>query len=548
MDFSPKDYSKEYEKALIAFLEVCLPESGRELDLNGRHSFYLDIPQYFCAFWVWFDGDAVIGTVGVRKLTAQDCELKSLYVLEKHHGKGFGRRLLAIAMGYAQQAGYRKMYLDSLSTSTRALKLYREAGFKDTVRYNDAEDSDVFMVKELFQTKRVYHKEMEKIIQEIPAGKVPRLLLHSCCGPCSSAVLEQLMPHFEIVLFFYNPNIAPREEFEHRLETQKQLLSQLNPPHSITLLAPPYDDAPFWEAVRGVEDTPEMGARCEKCIAQRMREAAIAADRENCDYFTTTLTVSPHKNAKYINTCGGEIEKEYRAAYLPSDFKKGGGYARSVALSGEYHLYRQDYCGCPMSLREAEERRAKREAKSRQERSESEETDAKTKQFMQMLADHALWLENSNKLYERSLYAESGDPPPIEDVTVENLTLSGRNLVCIEMSGCTFTNCRFTDIDFFGSFLGGCRFIGCSFTHCIMGKSNMDNTFIQDTVFTDCTLIKTDFYEAELAHVTFQQCDLTRAWFAQARANDVTLTDCDLSDCDLPEIIHTEQDGSLYQK
>ena len=548
MDFSPKKYSKEYEKATIAFLEACLPESGRELDLNGRHSFYLDIPQYFCAFWVWFDGDAVIGTVGVRRLTAQDCELKSLYVLEKHHGKGYGRRLLEIAMGYAQQAGYRKMYLDSLSTSTRAVKLYREAGFKETARYNDAEHSDVFMVKELFAVKRIYHKEMEKILQEIPAGTVPKLLLHSCCGPCSTAVLEQLMPHFEIVLFYYNPNIAPREEFDRRLETQKQLLEQLEPPYPITLIAPPYDDAPFREAVKGVENTPEMGERCEKCIAQRMRESLAAAIKYKCDYFTTTLSVSPHKNAKFINTCGEEIAEGQTVKYLPADFKKGGGYARSVALSGEYHLYRQDYCGCPMSRLEAEARRAKREAKCRQERSESEETDAKTIQFMQMLADHELWLENYKKRYKRSLFSESGDPPSIEEVTVENLTLSGRNLVCVEMQGCTFKNCRFTDIDFFGSFLAGCRFIGCSFTHCIMGKSNMDNTFIQDTVFTDCTLIKTDFYESELSHVTFHHCDLTRAWFACAHAADVTLTDCDLSDCGLPKILHTEQDGDLYQK
>lgn len=212
--------------------------------------------------------------------------------------------------------------------------------------------------------KRQYHKEMAAEIAAIPAGTVPKLLLHSCCGPCSTAVLEQLMPYFEIYLFYYNPNIAPESEFDRRLETQKQLLEQLSPPHPITLVAPPYDDAPFWEAVRGVEDTPEMGERCERCIAQRMQEAAIAADQLGCDYFASTLTVSPHKNAPYINACGEEIAKNTRARFLPSDFKKGGGYARSVALSAEYELYRQDYCGCPMSLREAEARRAAREAKN----------------------------------------------------------------------------------------------------------------------------------------------------------------------------------------
>ena len=212
--------------------------------------------------------------------------------------------------------------------------------------------------------KRQYHKEMEQIIAEIPAGTVPKLLLHSCCGPCSTAVLEQLIPYFEIVLFYYNPNIAPESEFNRRLETQKQLLLQLEHPYPITLVAPPYDDAPFWDAVKGVDNTPEMGERCEKCIAQRMQESLTAAIKYKCDYFTTTLSVSPHKNAPYINACGEEITAGQPVKYLPSDFKKRGGYARSVALSAEYGLYRQDYCGCPMSLREAEERRAARESKS----------------------------------------------------------------------------------------------------------------------------------------------------------------------------------------
>ena len=191
--------------------------------------------------------------------------------------------------------------------------------------------------------KRQYHREMAQIIAGIPEGTVPKLLLHSCCGPCSTAVLEQLTPYFEIVLFYYNPNIAPESEYDRRLETQKQLLGQLVHPYPVTLVAPPYDDAPFWEAVKGVEDTPEMGERCEECIAQR---------------------ISPHKNAPYINACGEALAAGQPVRYLPSDFKKRGGYARSVALSAEYGLYRQDYCGCPMSLREAEERRAAQKAKN----------------------------------------------------------------------------------------------------------------------------------------------------------------------------------------
>lgn len=213
--------------------------------------------------------------------------------------------------------------------------------------------------------KRQYHREMAQIIAGIPEGTVPKLLLHSCCGPCSTAVLEQLTPYFEIVLFYYNPNIAPESEYDRRLETQKQLLGKLAHPYPVTLVAPPYDDAPFWEAVKGVEDTPEMGERCEKCIAQRMRESLFAAIKYKCDFFTTTLSVSPHKNALYINACGEALAAGQTVRYLPSDFKKKGGYARSVALSAEYGLYRQDYCGCPMSLREAEERRAARESQSK---------------------------------------------------------------------------------------------------------------------------------------------------------------------------------------
>lgn len=202
-----------------------------------------------------------------------------------------------------------------------------------------------------------YHRQMQQIFAMLPTNAVSKLLLHSCCGPCSTAVLEQLTPHFEIVLFFYNPNIAPQAEYEKRLETQKQLLQQLNSEHPITLLAPAYDDRLFWEAVKGVEDTPEMGERCERCIRQRMEEAAKIALVQQCDWFTTTLSVSPHKNASFINACGLELEQQFGVRFLPSDFKKGGGYAKSVALSREYQLYRQDYCGCPMSLQETEHRR-----------------------------------------------------------------------------------------------------------------------------------------------------------------------------------------------
>lgn len=147
--FVPVLYEESFQAELLAFLEACLPESGRGLELNGRHSFYLEIPQHFSAFWCMFDGDAVIGTAAVRELDADSCELKSMYLLEKYHGKGYGRSLLETTLSYAKQAGYRKMYLDSLSTSVKAIRLYRRAGFADTERYHDAPRADVFMVKDL---------------------------------------------------------------------------------------------------------------------------------------------------------------------------------------------------------------------------------------------------------------------------------------------------------------------------------------------------------------------------------------------------------------
>ncbi len=207
--------------------------------------------------------------------------------------------------------------------------------------------------------KRQYHLEMRKILLGLPQNPSPKLLLHSCCGPCSTSVLEQLTPYFEIVLFYYNPCIAPQAEFAHRVETQKQLLAQLQPVHPITLVVPPYDFDQYLQAVGDAIDTPEGGERCRRCIAQRMREAAQAALLYHCDYFTTTLSVSPHKNAPFINACGEKLAGEQGIPFLPSDFKKQGGYARSVSLSHEYSLYRQDYCGCPNSLKEAEARREK---------------------------------------------------------------------------------------------------------------------------------------------------------------------------------------------
>ena len=145
----PVAFRKEYEPLLITFLEKCLPESHRCLDINGRHSYYLSISEHFKGFWCMFDGDSIIGTVAVSELDGDSCELKSLYLFEKYHGRGFGKKLLRYAIDEARKIGYKRMYLDSLSTSTKAIRLYRSAGFTDTGKYNSNEYADVFMVLEL---------------------------------------------------------------------------------------------------------------------------------------------------------------------------------------------------------------------------------------------------------------------------------------------------------------------------------------------------------------------------------------------------------------
>lgn len=186
-------------------------------------------------------------------------------------------------------------------------------------------------------------KNMDALIQSLGERR-PRLLLHSCCGPCSSYVLEYLSDYFDITLFFYNPNIQPAEEYEKRLLTQKKLLERAKYKNPVAFLAGEYEPQRFFEAVKGLENCREGGARCEKCFELRLSKAAEIAKKGGFDYFATTLTVSPHKNAVLINEIGGRYQN-----YLPSDFKKREGYKRSIILSKEYELYRQDYCGCIFS-------------------------------------------------------------------------------------------------------------------------------------------------------------------------------------------------------
>lgn len=203
-----------------------------------------------------------------------------------------------------------------------------------------------------------YRIEMEREIEALKrAGRRPLLALHSCCAPCSSAVLEQLNDAFQIAVFYYNPNISPEDEFRRRAEEQLRLVREMPLAEDIRAEIGAYDPERFYAAVRGHESDPEGGARCGICFELRLRETAKYARDIGAEYFTTTLSISPLKDASRLNTLGSAIAAEYGLKYLHSDFKKKDGYRRSCALSKEYDLYRQDFCGCVYSKLEAEHRR-----------------------------------------------------------------------------------------------------------------------------------------------------------------------------------------------
>lgn len=195
-----------------------------------------------------------------------------------------------------------------------------------------------------------YQKELDLLISEL--DHKPSLLLHSCCGPCSSYVLEYLSEYFDITVYYYNPGIYPEEEYFKRLDNQKALIDFTG---YAELLDADYQHSEYLDAVKGYEDEPEGGGRCEICFRQRIFKTAEAAKSNGFEYFATTLTVSPHKNAELINKISKEAEAFYGVKHLPSDFKKKEGYKRSVELSNKYGLYRQDYCGCEFSLRNSKE-------------------------------------------------------------------------------------------------------------------------------------------------------------------------------------------------
>ena len=237
-----------------------------------------------------------------------------------------------------------------------------------------------------------YQRELERLLDKIeesrhgnPECPAPRLLLHSCCAPCSSYCIEYLSGYFEITVFYYNPNLYPNEEYEKRVSEQKRFIEEFNEhvqknehnerpaehndielnnigktegrAFKVSIMEGDFEKALFYETIRGLEEEPERGGRCTECFRLRLGKTAEAARKGGFDFFATTLTISPQKNAEIINTIGLEMSEKYGARYLATDFKKREGYKRSIELSREFGLYRQDYCGCEFSSRDRERQR-----------------------------------------------------------------------------------------------------------------------------------------------------------------------------------------------
>ena len=193
-----------------------------------------------------------------------------------------------------------------------------------------------------------YNEMMKEIINNLDG--VPNLLLHSCCGPCSSAVIDRLTKYFNITVLYYNPNIEPYEEYLKRKEEQIRFINSYKGINKIDFLDCDYDNNEFEKISNGLEQEPEGGIRCHACYKLRLKKTASIAKEKGFDYFGTTLTVSPYKNAQIINPIGKSLENEYNVKYLYSDFKKEEGYKKSIELAKEYNLYRQNYCGCHYSF------------------------------------------------------------------------------------------------------------------------------------------------------------------------------------------------------
>ena len=197
-----------------------------------------------------------------------------------------------------------------------------------------------------------YDLEMSKQIEKIKDGE--KLLLHACCAPCSSYVIEYLSKYFDITILYYNPNIDTLDEFNKRLSELKRFVKEFKTENPVKVVSLGYDNLEYIKEIKGLEEEIEGGSRCFKCFKQRLTKSCLYAKNNQFDFFTTTLTISPLKNSKVINEIGASLEKEYNMPYLYSDFKKREGYKRSIVLSKKYNLYRQDYCGCKFSKRRKE--------------------------------------------------------------------------------------------------------------------------------------------------------------------------------------------------
>lgn len=214
---------------------------------------------------------------------------------------------------------------------------------KQRNEYNDCINQD----KGVIMNRVNYQKELDKLLESLKEqNKVPKLLLHSCCAPCSSYVLEYLSKYFRITVFYYNPNISPEGEYTKRIFEQQSLIEKMPTKYPVDFIAGAYDPNVFFEMAKGLENVKEGGSRCFLCYEMRLKECAKIAKEAGYDYFTTTLSISPLKNAQKLNEIGILLGEQYGVSYLMSDFKKKNGYKRSVELSEKYGLYRQNYCGC----------------------------------------------------------------------------------------------------------------------------------------------------------------------------------------------------------
>ena len=211
--------------------------------------------------------------------------------------------------------------------------------------------------------KQNYHQKMLEMIKEhCSNGQVPKLLLHSCCAPCSSYCLELLSQYFEVTVFYYNPNIYPPEEYTMRVAEQDRFIQNFPAKHTISFVEGTYDTERFYAMAKGMEQLKEGGERCFACYELRLKESAEYAKANDFDFFTTTLSISPLKNAEKLNEIGKKLEEEYGIQYLYSDFKKQNGYKRSTEISNEYDMYRQYYCGCVYSKKQRDDEIAAKES------------------------------------------------------------------------------------------------------------------------------------------------------------------------------------------